>query len=71
MTEGTITFKAWFIVRADNSIQMIDSGDAAMHGCDSEEEWFGPYSITIPTPPRIRQCLDDRGLKIEGKVGNA
>ena len=69
MADGTtITFKAWFVVKDDGTIQMIDSGEAAMNWCDGDEAWFGPYHITIPTPKRIFDHLSERSQAIAGTV---
>lgn len=69
MADPKITFKAWFIVTEDNIVKMVDSASAAVH-CGDEEEWFGPYPVTIPMPGRIKTCLQERGQTIEGVVGD-
>ena len=62
----SITFKAWFIVRGDGRIDMIDTCPAEM--VDGDEQWFGSYNITIPTPPALRQRLDEIHGTIQGRL---
>ena len=56
MADQKITFKAWFVVKENGDISMIDSGEAAMNWCDGDMAWFGPYQITIPMPGRYVAC---------------
>ena len=67
--DKTITFRVWFAVSLDGTVEMLDSAAAAMNGSE-DEEWFGPYEIAIPTPERILLKLLELGQVIEGTVND-
>lgn len=62
----TITFKAWFMLDEDGDIKMVDT---ALPPNDDEER-FGPFTITIPIPGRIKMAVADRIKLIKGIVDN-
>ena len=65
---NSISFKAWFIVEADNDVRMIDTDPAEL--LNEGEEYFGPYTVQVPMPRRIEQCLKERETPLQGAISH-